>query len=181
MSFRSSRRDVTRVVVAKSVSWLGDMLAEVALVLRLQSHGAGAGAVAALLMANALPIVLLSGVVGRVVDRWDNRRLLVASSLAQAVVCAVVAFVTPTPGVLALVALLGAGQAVNSACWQSLLATIASGDALTRAIGRAQAGQTMAGVVRAGAAAAGRRRLPGGHRCRRIDRDAPGRDGRGPR
>src|ERR671930_6727 len=113
MSFTSARRDVSLIVVAKSVSWLGDLLAEVALVLRLQSHGAGAGAVAALLVANAMPIVLLSGVVG---------------------------------GVVALVALLGAGQAVNSACWQALLPTVVSGDALTRAIGRTQAGQMMAGI-----------------------------------
>jgi MFS family permease len=147
MSFRSPRRDVSWVVLAKSVSWLGDMFAEVALVLRLQSHGHGAGAVAALFIANALPIVLLSGVVGRIVDRFDNRRLLIGSSLAQAAVCVVVASVTSTPAVLGLVALLGAGQAVNAACWQALLATIAEGDALPRAIGRAQAGTTMAGIV----------------------------------
>ena len=147
MSFRSRQHDIPFVVVAKSLSWLGDMVAEVALVLRLQSHGAGAGAVAALLIANALPIVLLSGVVGRLVDRIDNQRLLVASSIGQAVVCAVLATVPATPVLLALVALLGAGQAVNAACWQTMLATIAEGDALTRAIGHTQAGRTLAGIV----------------------------------
>src|SRR3954447_24525970 len=103
MSFRSARRDVSFVVLAKSLSWLGDLVAEVALVLRLQSHGHGAGSVAALLIANALPIVLLSGVVGRLVDGFDNRRLLVGSSLAMAAVCAAVTAVTATPAVLALV------------------------------------------------------------------------------
>ncbi len=147
MSFRSRQHDVSFVVVAKSLSWLGDLVAEVALVLRLQTHGAGAGAVAALLIANALPIVLLSGVVGRLVDRVDNQRLLLASSLAQAVVCGVLANVTATPALLALVAVLGAGQAVNAACWQTMLATIAEGDALTRAIGHTQAGRTVAGIV----------------------------------
>jgi MFS family permease len=147
MSFRSRQHDIPFVVVAKSLSWLGDLVAEVALVLRLQSHGSGAGAVAALLIANALPIVLLSGVVGRIVDRFDNRRLLVASSLAQAAVCAVLANVTATPFLLALVAVLGAGQSVNAACWQTLLATIADGDALTRAIGHTQVGRTAAGIA----------------------------------
>jgi len=147
MSFRSARRDVSLVVLAKSVSWLGDLVAEVALVLRLQSHGYGASAVAALLIANALPIVLLSGVVGRLVDRVDNQRLLVLSSVSQAAVCGVLAFTTTAPAVLCLVALLGAGQAVNNSCWQALLATVAEGDALTGAIGRAQAGQTMAAIV----------------------------------
>jgi MFS family permease len=147
MSFRSSQRDVPFVVVAKSLSWLGDLVAEVALVLRLQAHGSGASAVAALLIANALPIVLLSGVVGRLVDRFDNQRLLVTSSLGQAAVCAVLADVTGTPTLLALVAVLGAGQAVNAACWQATLATIADGDALTRAIGHTQAGRTVAGIA----------------------------------
>jgi MFS family permease len=147
MSFRSAQRDVWLVIVAKSLSWLGDLVAEVALVLRLQSHGAGAGAVAALLIANALPIVLLSGVVGRLVDGVDNRRLLLVSSLAQAAVCATLALVTAAPAVLGLVALLGAGQAVNNTCWQALLATAAGGDALTGAIGRAQAGQTVAAIA----------------------------------
>jgi MFS family permease len=147
MSFTSVRRDASWVVVAKSLSWLGDEVATVALMLRLQSHGQGAGAVSALLIANALPIVLLSGVVGRLVDRYDNQRLLVISSLAQAATCVALASVTATPAVLGLVALLGAGQAVNGSCWQALLAAIASGDALTRAIGRAQAGQTVAGIV----------------------------------
>jgi MFS family permease len=147
MSFRSARHDVSLVVLAKSLSWLGDLVAEVALVLRMQSHGDGASAVAALLIANAVPIVLLSGVVGRIVDAVDNRRLLVLSSLAQAAVCAVLANTTSAPAVLGLVALLGAGQAVNNSCWQALLATIAEGDALTGAIGRAQAGQTIAAIV----------------------------------
>ena len=147
MSFRSRQHDISFVVVAKSVSWLGDLIAEVALTLRLQSHGAGASAVAALLIANALPIVLLSGLVGRLVDGIDNRRLLVASSFGQAVVCAVLAEVTSTPALLALVAVLGAGQAVNAACWQTMLATIAEGDALTRAIGHTQAGRTIAGIA----------------------------------
>ena len=147
MSFRSVKRDVSWVVLAKSLSWLGDSVATIALMLRLQSHGHGAGAVAALLIANALPIVALSGIVGHIVDRYDNRALLVLSSLAQAAVCVVVATVSATPAVLALVALLGAGQAVNGACWQALLATIAEGEALPRAIGRAQAGTTVAGIV----------------------------------
>jgi MFS family permease len=147
MSFTSGRADVRRIVVAKSLSWLGDTVATVALMLRLQGHGAGAAAVAALLIANAAPLMLLSGVVGQLVDRYDNRRLLVVSSLAQAAVCAAVAFVHPTAAVLALVAALGAGQAVNGAAWQALLAAVVEGDDLTRAIGHTQAGRTLAGVV----------------------------------
>jgi MFS family permease len=115
--------------------------------LRLQSQGHGATAVAALLIANALPIVALSGVVGRLVDRFDNRTLLVLSSLAQGAVCVVVAGVDSTPAVMGLVALLGAGQAVNAASWQALLAAMTEGDGLTRAIGHSMAGRTLAGIA----------------------------------
>ncbi len=85
MSFTSARRDVHLVAAAKSVSWLGDEVALVALLLHAQGAGRGAGTVAGLLIANTLPLVLLSGVVGRLVDRVDNRLLLAGSrALAQA-------------------------------------------------------------------------------------------------
>lgn len=135
------------VVGAKSVSWLGDVVAEVALVLRLQSQGHGAGAVAALLIANLVPIVLLSGVVGRLLDRRDNRTLLIVSSLGQAAVCTVLAFASDPAALLALVAALGVGQAVNGATWQALLPTIVGRDELPTAMGRAQAGMTLASVI----------------------------------
>ncbi|HEX3336610.1 MAG TPA: MFS transporter [Jatrophihabitans sp.] len=147
MSFRSLGRDVALVVIARSVSWFGDAVATVALMLRLQSQGHGATAVAALLIANALPIVALSGIVGRLVDRYDNRTLVVLSSLAQGAVCLTVAAVDSTPAVLGLVGLLGAGQAVNAASWQALLAAMTEGDGLTRALGHATAGRTLAGIA----------------------------------
>ncbi len=147
MPFTSARRDLGLVVGAKSVSWLGDEVALVALTLRLQSDGRGPSAVAALLIANLVPMVLLSGVVGRVVDRYDNRRLLVASSLVQVGVCCVLAFTSSAPLILALMAVLGAGQGVNGATWQALLPAIAGKDGLAKAIGLTQAGTTIAGVV----------------------------------
>jgi MFS family permease len=147
MSFTSARRDLGLVVGAKSVSWLGDEVALVALTLRLQSDGRGPTAVAALLMANLVPIVLLSGLVGRVVDRYDNRRLLIVSSLVQVAVCCVLAFISSAPVILGLMALLGAGQGVNGATWQALLPAIVGKDRLPKAIGLTQAGNTIAGVV----------------------------------
>jgi hypothetical protein len=132
MSFTTARRDLPLVLVAKTASLLGDEIAAVTLVLRLQAHGAGTGAIAALLGAALLPIVLLAPVVGRLVDGHDSRVLLVISSLIQAALCAVLVWQTSTPAILVLVAALGAGQAVNSATWQALLPAIAGPDGLPR-------------------------------------------------
>ena len=145
MSFTT--RDLRLVVGAKSVSWFGDEVAMVALTLQLQSSGRAAMAVAGLLIANALPIVLLSGVVGRMVDRYDNRRLLLGSSAAQAALCVILAFVSSPAAVLVLVALLGAGQCVNSATWSALLPTIVDAEDVPNAVGLSQAGTTLAGVA----------------------------------
>lgn len=147
MSFTMGGRDVRLVAGARAVSWLGDEVALVALMLRAQAHGQGAGAVAALMIANAAPLVLLSGVVGRLVDRYDSRRLLVLSATMQALVCAVLAFVSSQAAVLALLALLGAGQAVNSATWSALLPAIVAPDDLPKAVGTVQAATTLAGIV----------------------------------
>ena len=115
------------VVGAKAISLLGDEMATIALVLRLQSHGAGPRAVAALLIANLLPIVLLSGVVGRLVDRFDSRAAAGELEPGPGRGSARCSRSPPrTPAVLALSCLLGAGQAVNGATWQALLPTIAS-------------------------------------------------------
>lgn len=131
----------------RAVSWLGDEVALVALMLRAQSQGGGAAGVAALMIANALPLVLLSGVAGRLVDRYDNRRLLIASSAAQALLCAVLAFAPAQGAVLGLLALLGAGQAVSSATWAALLPTIVRAEELPRAVSMVSAATTLAGIV----------------------------------
>ena len=147
MPFMNGRRDVSLVAAAKGVSWLGDEAALVALTLHTQSSGGGAAGVAALLIANTLPIVLLSGPVGRLVDRHDNRLLLALSSIVQLVACAVLAFVPSHPVILALLAVLGAGQAVNSATWSALVPAMVAPDDLPRALGLTQTATTFAGIV----------------------------------
>ncbi len=147
MPFTSSRRDVYLVAGARSLSWLGDEVAMVALMLSAQAHGRGAAAVAALLFANALPLVLLSAPVGRLVDRFDNRILLVSSGLSQAAICTALAFASSQVEILALLALLGAGQSINSATWSALVPAIVPRDELASAIGTVQAATTLAGVV----------------------------------
>src|SRR5690242_621294 len=111
MSFTSAQlgrtRDLWVSVLARAVSLLGDEAAVIALTLRLHDSGGGAGVVAALLVAGLLPLVVLAGVAGRLVDRYDSRTLLVWSGLGQAAVCVVLALVHSGPATLALVVVLG--------------------------------------------------------------------------
>lgn len=151
MSFTSAplgrNRDLWVSVIARAVSLLGDEAAVIALTLRLHDSGGGAGVVAALLVAGLLPLVVFAGVAGRLVDRYDSRTLLVWSGLGQAAVCVVLALVHSGPATLALVVVLGAGQAVNGATWQALLPSIVGPAQLPAAMGLSQAARTMAGIA----------------------------------
>ena len=91
----------------------GDFLAATALVLALQSRGAGSVAVAAVLLASTAPLVVLGPMTGRLADRVDSRTLLVAVGLVQAVVCAVLAHSTDPVAIVGLTAVLAAGLAVS--------------------------------------------------------------------
>lgn len=139
-------------VLAKAVSFFGDQVATIALLLRLQDAGGSAIAVAGLLMASLAPIVLLSPVAGRLVDRCGSRVLLATSGALQAALCTGLVFVSGTPATLALVALLGAGQAVNGATWQALVPSLVPAEELPRALGLGQAANTV-GLIAAPAVA----------------------------
>ena len=99
-------RDLRVTASARAVSALGDEVALVALLLRVHDEGHGPMGVTGLLVAAALPTVALAGVAGRVVDRYDSRRLAVVSGLWQAAACVAVALAESLWLVFALVAAL---------------------------------------------------------------------------
>src|SRR5215467_2144231 len=82
------RRDLVISLVGRAVSTFGDGVALVALTLRLQADGARPYEVALLLAAGIMPLLLLSGPVGRLVDSHDSRHLLVGAGLLE-VACTV--------------------------------------------------------------------------------------------
>src|SRR3954471_10638517 len=152
MSFSSAGslwrvRDLRIVVLARAVSLLGDELAVVALLLRTQGQGHGAWPVVALLLAGGLPLVLCAPLVGGLVDRVDSRTLLLTSGCGQLACCLWLAWLPSQPVMLALVAALGTGQAINSASWQALLPGIVGLDRLPAALGLSQAATTAAGIA----------------------------------
>ncbi|GLW32153.1 MFS transporter [Actinoplanes regularis] len=138
MSFTSvdSRwTDVYLVAGGRAISVCGDFLAATTLALVLQQTGHGGLAVSGLMLAAALPLALLTPFTGRLADRADSRTLLVSVGLGQAVVCAVLAYVTHPVVIIALVALLAAGLAVTQPTMQALLPRMVAREDLAKAGG----------------------------------------------
>src|SRR5262245_2066301 len=121
MSFTSPAaprwRDVYLAATGRGVSAAGDFLAATALLLALQARGLGGIAVAALLIAEAAPLVLFAPLGGWLADRYDSRTLLATVGTLQAVVCALLAGVHEPWLLIVLVALLSTGVAITSPTW----------------------------------------------------------------
>src|SRR5256886_4955691 len=136
--------DVYLASIARAVSTCGDFVAAIALVIALQTRGSGGCGVAALLIAAAAPPTLLAPLTGRLADRVDSRRLLLVVSLAQAVICAILAYVRPAAVMIALVALLGCGLAVVNPTINALIPEMVGRERLPKATA---VGQTPSSVA----------------------------------
>jgi MFS family permease len=126
-------RDVHIAAVARGASIGGDMLTATALLLALQSRGAGGVAVAAVLIAASAPLVLLAPLSGRLVDRVDSRVLLTVVGAGQAAACSAMVFAQATPVLVGLVALIAAGTSVTQPAFSALLPEMVRRDDLPRA------------------------------------------------
>jgi MFS family permease len=136
MSFTSSESrwsDVYLATMARSVSTCGDFLAATALVLELQKHGGGGMSVAAIMIAAAVPPVVLAAWTGRLADRVDSRVLLVATGALQAVICVALAYTTGTTEIVALVGVLAVGLAVTQPTLSALIPAMVGAEDLPRA------------------------------------------------
>jgi MFS family permease len=95
-----------RLWVARTVSYFGDSLSLVALMLHVAETTGQALAVATLLLVGDFAPALLGPLAGTVVDRFDLRRVMVGCELAQALLVALTALWLPAlPMLLFLVAL----------------------------------------------------------------------------
>lgn len=146
-----SLRDVRLVLPARALSYAGDSIALIALMLRV-SDGHGPAAVTALLLAFAVPTVLMIPFAGRIVDGFDSRTVLVWSGLLQVVAGVGLAFVHDLVNTLALVCVLQIGQAVAGPAWGALVPRIVGEEHVGRATGTSQA---LIGVATLAGSAAG--------------------------
>ena len=153
-------RDVRLLVTAVGLSAVGDFLVWVPLALHVEAMTGSPYAVAAFFFALFGPSVVLAGAAGRLADRTENVRLLVAVSVAQSVVAAGLAFSTGSlAAILALSALLGAGTALSRPPESALVPAAAGNGDVRRANGLVEsaryAGMTAGPVLGGLIAAAG--------------------------
>ena len=134
-----SFRDIRLVLPARALSYAGDSIALVALMLRVSGDGGGATAITALLLAFAVPTVLMIPFAGRIVDSYDSRTVLVWASLLQAAAGVGLAFSQGMAATLALVGVLQLGQAVAGPAWGALIPRIVGEELVGRSTGTSQA------------------------------------------
>jgi MFS family permease len=144
-------RDVRLIAIAVGLSSLGDVLAAVALTIRVHDLTGSGLAVAALLLADLVAHVVLAPWAGMLVDRVETVRVLVVVSPAQAAVAVVLAFVHSVPLIVGLLFLLGAGATVVNPGVLALVPKVVGRDRTTSANASLEiaryAGATAAPVV----------------------------------
>jgi MFS family permease len=107
-------RDLRILAGAAGLSALGDFMAIFPLILHVQQQTGSAFAVSALIFALWGPVVLAAGVAGAIVDRFENRRILIVVSLVQAAaVVAMLAGLDSLGALLPLMTMLGFGVALS--------------------------------------------------------------------
>jgi MFS family permease len=157
MNWLLKDRDFRLIVIAMGLSSLGDVLAAVALTIRIHDLTGSGLAVAALLLADLVAHLVLGPWAGMLVDRVETVRVLAAVSLGQAAVAVALAFTNSVPLLVALLFLLGAGATVVTPAVLALLPKVVGRDRTTPAnasleIARyagATAGPVVAGVLAA--------------------------------
>jgi MFS family permease len=138
---------------ARTVSFFGDVLARTALLLHVQESEGSGIAVGALLLMMTLPR-LLGPIAGAVADRMDQRRLMMATDLAQAgVIGAIAWFLPPFPVLMAFVAASTVLSTLFSPAGRSAISELVAADELGTANALIGTGTNLG--LAAGPAAAG--------------------------
>ena len=141
------RRDLTLVAILRGVSYLGDAIALVALYLRL-AHGSHASwAIAALSVAAALPLVVLSPIAGFIIDHTPAKRLLISLCLCEGAVCVGIGLWHGRIVTIGLMALLSCFVAFSFPGYSALVPRIAGEENITAANSTMQSVQGIAAVA----------------------------------
>jgi MFS family permease len=151
------RRDFVLLLAAIALSSLGDLLAIVALTIRVHDLTHSGLAVSALLLADVLAHVLFAPAAGLLVDRIETVKVLALTALLQAAVATGLAFAHAVPLIVGLSFVLGAGGAVATPAVLALVPRAVGEERMTEAnaylelarYGGAAGGPVLAGVLAA--------------------------------
>jgi MFS family permease len=121
-----------RLWIGQGLSFIGDAVSMVALVLLVVEVSGSASAVGGVLVARLLP-TLASPFVGVLADRLDRRAVLVAADLLRAALVFALIFARDLPIIYALVFLLGVAQTVFNPTVRAAVPGVVGGGDLTRA------------------------------------------------
>jgi MFS family permease len=121
-----------RLWLGQGLSFVGDSVSTVALVLLVVDLSGSASAVGGVLVARLLP-TLASPFVGVLADRLDRRAVLVAGDLARAILVFGLIFVRDLTVIYVLVFFLGAAQTVFNPTVRAAFPGVVGGGDLTRA------------------------------------------------
>ncbi len=142
-----------RLLAARTISHIGDGIALIALVLMVQDQRRTGTAVGALLLATSLPR-FLGPIAGAIVDRVEQRTVMVLCDIGQAAVFGAIAWLDPSfPVLVGLVALAAAFDTVFAPAGRSALPALVRPEQLMRAnawIGMSLNVQVAAGPVLGG-------------------------------
>ena len=131
-------RDARIALLSRAVSQVGDAMTLIALSVLIAGTGRPLD-LTVLLVAFALPVVVLASYAGRLVDTRGSRALLTVAGSVQVAGSAGLLVSTALPWQVACILLVQAGQAVTGPAWGALLPRIVGEERLARAIGAQQA------------------------------------------
>lgn len=146
-----AHRDMRLVVPARAVSFLGDSITFVVLLLKV-SEAEQPIRLTVLLAAFSLPLVVMAPIAGRIVDEYDSRTVLVVAGSVQAAASLALAFSPSFAGLVAAMVVLQTAQSVTAPAWSALVPRIVGEELIGRAIGIQQ---SLAGVTGLAGAAIG--------------------------
>ena len=113
-----------------------------------------------MLAGGVVPQLLLARPIGRLVDSYDSRRLLVAGGLDRGGRHVPLIFLHSVGPIVALVAVLGAASSLTGATWSALIPRVVGEDHIAEAVSTQQSPQRARSRCGAG------RRRPAGGRVR---------------
>ena len=154
MSTSSIFRNRTFVIVwiGQTVSIVGDILFNLALMWWIVSATGSGLAMSASALATGLPRVFFGPVAGVLADRLDRRRLMIATNGINALVTLGIVFlyyqgIFSLPLIIMAAAVLGTVAAIHNPCFEATIPSIVDVVHLTRANSLSQTSRSMAGIV----------------------------------